>query len=174
MNSLISRIFKKKTELQKALDKCSRSAREGYRVAKDNLDGIKVAIDGVSEDLKQQLASLNDGNVQTSDIEKETQEQLQKVVLELYSLHEKQVREIKENHVRLDKFSVALFGRTMTGKSTLMEILTNGDGSSIGKGGQRTTRDVRSYSSPKSFKSQCILHQFGELEVFFLSNALDE
>ena len=145
MNSLISRIFKKKTELQKALDKCSRSAREGYRVAKDNLDGIKVAIDRVSEDLKQQLASLNDGNVQTSDIEKETQEQLQKVVSELYSLHEKQVREIKENHVRLDKFSIALFGRTMTGKSTLMEILTNGDGSSIGKGGQRTTRDVRSY-----------------------------
>ncbi len=145
MNSLISRIFKKKTELQKALDKCSHSAREGYRVAKDNLDGIKVAIDRVSEDLKQQLASLNDGNVQTSDIEKETQEQLQKVVSELYSLHEKQVREIKENHVRLDKFSIALFGRTMTGKSTLMEILTNGDGSSIGKGGQRTTRDVRSY-----------------------------
>ena len=145
MNSLISRIFKKKTELQKALDKCSRSAREGYRIAKNNLDGIKVAIDRVSDDLKQQLASLNDGNVQTSDIEKETQEQLQKVVSELYSLHEKQVREIKENHVRLDKFSIALFGRTMTGKSTLMEILTNGDGSSIGKGGQRTTRDVRSY-----------------------------
>lgn len=143
--SRISRIFQKKTELQKALDKCSRSAREGYKIAKGNLDGIKVAIDEISEDLKQQLTSLNDGNIQTSDIEKKTQKQLQQVVSELYSLHEKQVRQVEENHARLDKFSIALFGRTMTGKSTLMEILTNGDGSSIGKGGQRTTRDVRSY-----------------------------
>ena len=143
--SRISRIFQKKTELQKALDKCSRSAREGYKIAKGNLDGIKVAIDEISEDLKQQLTNLNDGNIQTSDIEKKTQKQLQQVVSELYSLHEKQVRQVEENHARLDKFSIALFGRTMTGKSTLMEILTNGDGSSIGKGGQRTTRDVRSY-----------------------------
>lgn len=143
--SRVSRIFKKKTELQKALDKCSRSAREGYKIAKGNLDGIKVAIDGISEDLKQQLTSLNDGNIQTSDIEKKTQKQLQQVVSELYSLHEKQGHQVEENHARLDKFSIALFGRTMTGKSTLMEILTNGDGSSIGKGGQRTTRDVRSY-----------------------------
>ena len=33
----------------------------------------------------------------------------------------------------------------MAGKSTLMEFLTDGTGVSIGTGGQRTTRDVRSY-----------------------------
>ncbi len=33
----------------------------------------------------------------------------------------------------------------MAGKSTLMEILTRGDGRAIGTGAQRTTRDVRSY-----------------------------
>lgn len=43
-------------------------------------------------------------------------------------------------------FSITLFGRTMAGKSTLMEILTHGNGMSIGKGAQRTTRDVRTYS----------------------------
>lgn len=43
------------------------------------------------------------------------------------------------------KFSITLFGRTMAGKSTLMEILTNGSGDSIGTGAQRTTRDVRKY-----------------------------
>lgn len=47
---------------------------------------------------------------------------------------------------KLSKFSVTLFGRTMAGKSTLMEILTNGDGKSIGMGAQRTTRDIRTYS----------------------------
>lgn len=45
----------------------------------------------------------------------------------------------------LSGFSITLFGRTMAGKSTLMEILTHGDGKSIGKGTQRTTRDVRRY-----------------------------
>ena len=49
---------------------------------------------------------------------------------------------LKDN---LSKFSITLFGRTMAGKSTLMEILTKGDGSSIGKGAQRTTLDVRKY-----------------------------
>jgi len=34
----------------------------------------------------------------------------------------------------------------MAGKSTLMEILTEGNGETIGKGAQRTTRDVRQYT----------------------------
>ena len=42
-------------------------------------------------------------------------------------------------------YNITLFGRTGTGKSTLMETLTNGEGKTIGQGGQRTTRDVRSY-----------------------------
>lgn len=42
-------------------------------------------------------------------------------------------------------FNVMLFGRTMAGKSTLREALTGGDGSSIGKGAQRTTLDVKEY-----------------------------
>ena len=37
----------------------------------------------------------------------------------------------------------------MAGKSTLMEILTHGDGKSIGNGKQRFTRDVRTYSYKK-------------------------
>lgn len=42
-------------------------------------------------------------------------------------------------------FSIVVYGRTEAGKSTLMEILTCGNGDSIGKGGQRTTLDVRDY-----------------------------
>ena len=38
---------------------------------------------------------------------------------------------------------IAMFGRTKVGKSTFMEIITHGDGSSIGLGAQRTTRTVR-------------------------------
>jgi hypothetical protein len=46
----------------------------------------------------------------------------------------------------LNRFTVTLFGRTMAGKSTIREALTGGDGASIGKGAQRTTRDVCEYT----------------------------
>ena len=46
---------------------------------------------------------------------------------------------------RLSKFTVTLFGRTMAGKSTIREAITRGNGETIGKGAQRTTRDIREY-----------------------------
>ena len=146
--SRTSRHFRKRpdgTKLQQALGKCRRSAREGYRIAKDNLDEIKGDIDEVSEDLERHLTSLSNGKIQTTDIKSQTKKQLQQVVSKFYSLHRNSLTLLKKKHAQLDKFSISLFGRTMSGKSTLMEILTNGDGSSIGKGGQRTTRDVRRY-----------------------------
>lgn len=50
---------------------------------------------------------------------------------------------IKRQHD--SNFNITLFGRTMVGKSTLMSILTHSNENAIGKGGQRTTRDVREY-----------------------------
>ena len=132
--------------LPNALAECRRAAREGYQIANDNLERIKVATDMVSSDLQQSMADLETEKVQTTDVVEQLQEQLQHVVSELYSLYEKSHTSLEEKRVKLDEFSIALFGRTMAGKSTLMEILTNRDGSSIGKGGQRTTRDVRSYT----------------------------
>ncbi len=46
---------------------------------------------------------------------------------------------------RSDRFTVALFGETQAGKSTIREAIMEGDGSTIGKGGQRTTREIREY-----------------------------
>ena len=58
-------------------------------------------------------------------------------------------KELKQDLSYLQKqqkeFSVLVFGRTMVGKSTLMEIMTHGSGASIGNGSQRTTLDVRDY-----------------------------
>ncbi|MCC7172149.1 MAG: 50S ribosome-binding GTPase, partial [Planctomycetes bacterium] len=71
--------------------------------------------------------------------------QLSSVVSELEQLQRASGATLEEQRRRLDRFSVTLFGRTMAGKSTLMEILTRGDGRSIGTGAQRTTRDVRAY-----------------------------
>ncbi len=151
MNKIVSRIsryFRRwydEIKLQQVLKECCHVAREGYRIASANLDEIKITIDGEVSKLKSHLATLNNENIQTDHIEQQIQKQLQQVVSELGSLHKSQVRLLEEKHSQMDKFSIALFGRTLAGKSTLMEILTKGDGSSIGKGNQRNTRDVRSY-----------------------------
>lgn len=44
---------------------------------------------------------------------------------------------------RPERLVVAFFGRTMAGKSTLVETLSGGTGEAIGVGGQRTTRKTR-------------------------------
>ena len=128
-----------------ALYQCRRAASKGYLVAKKNLDGVKMDINQVSTDLTQSMTNLDNGRVRTADVIGQLQKQLKQVIVELYALQERSRDLLEEKRAQSDKFSIALFGRTMAGKSTLMEILTNGDGLSIGKGGQRTTRDVRSY-----------------------------
>jgi hypothetical protein len=50
---------------------------------------------------------------------------------------------VAARQVALPHFTVALFGRTMAGTSTLLEALTGGDGASIGDGRQQTSREVR-------------------------------
>ena len=134
-----------KSELELALADCRRTARDGYRIASKILDGIKADIDAVSDDLKRNLSKENHRQVNTNEVSVQLRKQLRQAVFELDQLPKQSRASLNEKHARLNKFSIALFGRTMSGKSTLMEILTNGNGSSIGKGAQRTTRDVRSY-----------------------------
>ena len=73
------------------------------------------------------------------------QQRFTQAIEDMASFHQESIQEINANRERLGTFNITLFGRTLTGKSTLKEILTEGDGRSIGKGNQRTTRDVREY-----------------------------
>lgn len=133
-------------DLARALEQCRSAARRGYDIAKENLRETAKAIGDVSKSLSQCLKSLEDGAVRTPGIVDQIKAQLSGVVNELEQLQRTSESALEERRKRLDSFSVTLFGRTMAGKSTLMEILTRGDGQSIGTGAQRTTRDVRRYS----------------------------
>lgn len=74
---------------------------------------------------------------------------LENITMEIKKLSEEGIKElvtsleIKRKY--LEDFTIALFGRTKTGKSTIREALTRGDGGTIGKGAQRTTRDIHEY-----------------------------
>ncbi len=129
-------------ELATALEKCRDAARRGYKVAKKNLRESAKAIAEFSKSLSQRLTPLEDG----FGIVDQLESQIAHVLNELEQFQRKSDLALEKRCKHLVIFSVALFGRTMAGKSTLMEILTRGDGRSIGTGAQRTTRDVRAYS----------------------------
>ncbi len=131
--------------LPEALKACRAAAKRGYKIAKENLKESRKAFDRVSKSVSDCLDSIKSGAVRTPEIVQQLQKQLSEVVGELYQLQQTAEQKLEERRKRLDLFSVSLFGRTMAGKSTLMEVLTNGEGYSIGTGAQRTTRDVRSY-----------------------------
>lgn len=134
------------TNLKSALEQCQESAHRGYRIASDNIKETAKAIKIVSESLSACLKSHHEGVVRTPEIVEQLKKQFVVVVNELEQLQNKTEKDLQERKNRLDRFSITLFGRTMAGKSTFMEILTHGDGKSIGRGAQRTTRDVRSYT----------------------------
>ncbi|MDM8560099.1 GTPase domain-containing protein [Candidatus Parabeggiatoa sp. HSG14] len=132
--------------LESALQHCQETARRGYQIAKDNQNELSKAINDVSKSLSKYLKTHENGKVRTNEIVEQLKKQLVSVVKELEQLQTSIEHDLEEKRLKLDQFSITLFGRTMAGKSTLMEILINGNGDSIGKGTQRTTRDVQSYN----------------------------
>jgi len=129
-------------ELEKALEACPSYAEQGYDFANERYQAIHKVMRKARRQLKEtdakqeQVERLENSLVIAR--ERENVEELQRMDAEIQSDLEVLLDQQKE-------FSIVVYGRTMAGKSTLMEILTHGTGASIGKGAQRTTRDVREY-----------------------------
>jgi len=128
--------------IEQELAKCRESAEEGFKLAAGKYNEIKDTLIAESRNLSQTDAEQNEieriQNTELVDTQKKDLRQLTNRV--------KLIRDdIKALRERSKDFSIVVYGRTMAGKSTLMEILTHGNGKSIGKGSQRTTRDVRDY-----------------------------
>lgn len=128
-----------------SLETCRLIAKEEYATVKGHfaqcdsiVDDLRIQLSGVVKRASQALShtrALEDGlSSMQQDLEKGYSTLLAKRTANL----EKQKRS-------LECFNVMLFGRTMAGKSTIREAITRGDGQTIGKGAQRTTRDVKEY-----------------------------
>ena len=131
--------------LQEVLDECKSSAQTGYDIASAQYKLLHNTIKDAEDKIENALIDFNTSTCYLSDATASLSQQLTETRSALDGLSfafRDDLQTLKEN---LGKFSITLFGRTMAGKSTLMEILTHGDGTSIGHGGQRTTQDVRSY-----------------------------
>ncbi len=130
----------------RALDECARVAREEFGVANQAFHDaeeigmrLKMAVRSVARRAPADGAAVEDARTRLQELETKLEKTLSNSLRKAgFALHAKQSA--------LNRFTVTLFGRTMAGKSTIREALTCGDGATIGKGAQRTTRDVREYT----------------------------
>lgn len=141
------RPFKKVTPntLEAALQACSVANKQGYNEAKVYLNGLKRSIDSASEIINECIEGMKMHHINDESLVHNIRTQLRTVQTEFEQSYNDTKKSLSNKNKMSSKFNITLFGKTKAGKSTLMEILTHGDGSHMGKGGQRTTRDVRSY-----------------------------
>ena len=110
------------------------------------LNSVKLLEDTVSEavtELQSNIERLQDGDYRDKDVTQSLATQLDSIRIGYELLPQSMENEVSA--LAGGTFAITLFGRTTAGKSTLMTVLTHGDGSQIGNGSQRTTRDVRTY-----------------------------
>ena len=127
-----------------ALQRCTTVAREEYAHAQKALAEAETLIRELQRGMKAaRIAAQAGSTVQNA------QESLADLNRRLDGIVTEQLAatsaSLATKKACLEKFTVTLFGRTMAGKSTIREALTHGNGGTIGKGNQRTTRDIQEY-----------------------------
>jgi hypothetical protein len=134
-------------EFEEALKNCSKIANSAYNLSIRYAKKIEIAIKNLNsniEAISHEILKIK-GSEQFQFATK-----LEQIQLDIQKLSEDSLEDLvislNQKRKHLENFTVALFGRTKAGKSTLRETLTRGSGSTIGKGSQRTTRDVTEYS----------------------------
>ena len=134
-----------KVNLNNTLKQCEKSALNGYNIALSNQKVFSKIINNAKVEIENTIKNFRNSKCYFSDANNTLTTQLIEIQ-NLFNLISTELsNDLEKNKKNLSDFSITLFGRTMAGKSTLMEVLTNGRGESIGLGSQRTTRDIRSY-----------------------------
>lgn len=133
------------TDLNTALSELKKYASKGYQIASKEADYLNKSLYEAQQEIRNAQYRLQNSPVFISSATDSLTKQLIAISKSFDNVALLIDRDLRVRRKTTSDFSVTLFGRTMAGKSTLMEILTEGDGKSIGCGGQRTTQDIRSY-----------------------------
>ena len=131
--------------LGKVLEQCRQSAAKGCELAVQQAGFFLDTLASARDKVQSAIEEFRNSPVWEPDAADTLARQLGGINSLLSTMSDVSGTELPGPRKNHSGFSITLFGRTMAGKSTLMEILTHGDGKSIGKGTQRTTRDVRRY-----------------------------
>ena len=133
-------------ELEEMLKNCISQERRMHNIAKDNLSIVYNSAMTAVEKIRIAKNRCASQKFNDPEILRTLDKQLDNVDNDLMSTYYEVKSKIDAKSREKIIFNITLFGRTMVGKSTLMSILTNGNADAIGKGGQRTTRDIRRYN----------------------------
>ena len=133
------------SDLTTVLEDCRQSAKRGQKIASAEKELLDKALTSAEDKISRTVIEFRQSPWETAGMTELLEGQLESIrgaMNDLKISFDENLALLAEN---MGSFSITLFGRTMAGKSTLMEVLTEGDGMSIGKGAQRTTRDIRRY-----------------------------
>ncbi|SNY58541.1 small GTP-binding protein domain-containing protein [Arsukibacterium tuosuense] len=128
-----------------SLQSCNLIARQEYMIVQDYFERCDTVIKTLSTKLQEVIEHGSKTLSSYKMVEDGLTNMLQELEGDYKKLLSKRSANLAKQKKSLDCFNVMLFGRTMAGKSTIREAITRGDGQTIGKGAQRTTRDVKEY-----------------------------
>lgn len=128
-----------------SLDTCRRIAKEEHTTVQCHFEQCDAIIDKLSKELQRVIGHGTRALSRDKMVVDGLTEMLHNLEMDYGKLLSKRNANLAKQLRSLDCFNVMLFGRTMAGKSTVREAITRGDGRTIGKGTQRTTRDVQEY-----------------------------
>lgn len=137
-------------DLDRALETCCRHGRE----ALDRVEPFVGELDQILADLRDLPDDVSAPSTDETASEVEARfedhlDQLRDTLAELTGTHRSNLAETFDQLQESAEYvTIALFGRTKSGKSTTMEALTEGDGDSIGDGRQHYTDSIDSYVWP--------------------------
>ena len=113
-------------------------ATKGKELANAAINVLSTTVLDAKEELDSEISRLEESNLRTGEVYRSLVEQLTEIRDNYEILPNKLKDEVKMQSK--SKFVISVFGRTTAGKSTLVEILTRGNGSTIGDGRQGFTQ----------------------------------
>ncbi|MEI7774356.1 MAG: GTPase [Verrucomicrobiota bacterium] len=128
-----------------ALARCNETAKEEHAVARGALKMAHSTAERVDAGICSLLEEIREHSQKEGGLEVAVKELGERIGPQIEECLGKTGRSLNAKRIRMRKFTLGLFGRTMAGKSTFREAITGGSGETIGKGAQNTTKRTHEY-----------------------------
>ncbi|MHA4146233.1 GTPase domain-containing protein [Bacillus cereus] len=129
------------------LEQCSSTASQVYRENMKFRDELLQLLTELEEKLNDKYEVLMmDQDAKNFDFSATLQNMIHRISIQFKGGLDELTKALDQKQRHLNSFTLSLFGKTKAGKSTIREALSHGNGETIGKGAQRTTRDILEYN----------------------------
>lgn len=133
-------------EFPQVLAQCRMLARQHFKICHTEIIKILERIHHLEASLVEDTQQIEQQYESCAELWSQVFEDFNDHLLSIFEYTQKTlIGSFQEKIKRMDYFTVCLFGRTKSGKSTTMEALTCGKGESIGIGAQNTTKKSQQY-----------------------------